>query len=148
MSAWVRGTLLGIAAGLVLVFTTAALLNPYDEQGQPYRMGIHIKLGLQQCAFHWFTGLPCPSCGMTTSFALLMHGDLVNSLKANSVGTILAVVCLAIIPWTLASVIWKRPLFIVSVEAVLLRIVIGFLVLMMFRWVLVVGLIWLNGANS
>src|SRR5947208_1542702 len=92
---WVRGSLLAIAAGLALVFGIAAWLNPYDELGLPRRMGTHLQMGLPPCTFREMTGVPCPSCGMTTSFALLMHGDVVNSLRANAVGTLLALFCLA-----------------------------------------------------
>jgi hypothetical protein len=144
----VRGTLLGTAVGLVLVFTTAALLDPYDAAGQPLRMGAHQQIGLKPCAFWMLTGLPCPSCGMTTSFALLMHGDLAGSLQANSVGTMLAIVCLGILPWCLASALWGRRLFIASIERALFRIVAGFLILMMLRWVLVLGLIWFGKYGS
>ena len=73
-------------------------------------------MNLPDCTFKTMTGLPCPSCGMTTSFSLLMHGDPINSLRANWVGTGLALFCLALIPWALASVWLKRPLFVVSLE--------------------------------
>ena len=62
------------------------------------------------------TGVPCPSCGMTTSFALLLHGDIANSLRANAVGTLLAVFCLVLIPWSLACVVFKRFFLIVSLD--------------------------------
>src|SRR5262245_12806460 len=82
----VRLAVVGIAAGLVLLFAVAAWLDPYGPDGQPLAMGTHKQLGLPECNFVRLTGLPCPSCGMTTSFALLMHGDLAASLQANPVG--------------------------------------------------------------
>jgi len=145
---WVRGTLVGIAAGLTLVFTTAALLNPYTEDGQARLMGTHQLMGLPPCTFYQLSGLPCPSCGMTTSFALLIRGDIGNSLRANAVGTMLAVLCLALIPWSLATAVLKRPLFIVSMERAMLKIVIAFLALMFLRWLIVLGLTFWQRSTS
>jgi hypothetical protein len=71
-----------------------------------------------------------------------MHGDPIASLRANWVGTGLAVFCLALIPWSLASVILKRPLFITSIEKALAIAVVAFLVLMLLRWGGVLVLIW------
>lgn len=133
---WVRIALVLIALGLVLVFALAIWLNPYKD-GQVWLMETHRQLGLPECNFKRITGLPCPSCGMTSSFALLMHGDLVNSLKANAVGTLLALVCLAYIPWAFFSALLGRRLLIVSFERVLLRLVVVFLVLMLCRWAIV-----------
>jgi hypothetical protein len=142
---WVRGTLVGIALGLALVFAVAAWLNPYDEHGQPRRMETHQQIGLPPCNFYRLTGLPCPSCGMTTSFALLVRGDLGNSLRANAVGTLLAVCWLALIPWSLACALVGRPLLIRSLEWALTLAVIVFLVLLLARWVIVLGLAWWDG---
>jgi hypothetical protein len=141
----VRGALIGIALGLVTVFGIAAWLNPYDEQGRARRSETHLQLGLPPCTFRALTGVPCPSCGMTTSFALLMHGDLENSLRANAVGTLLALFGLAVIPWSLASVWCKRPLGIVSLEHATIWIVVIFVVLLLTHWLVVVGLSWGNG---
>jgi len=147
LTAWVRGTLVGIALGLVTVFSIAAWLKPYSAKGQALRMETHMQLGLPACTFKHVTGLPCPSCGMTTSFALLIHGDVWNSLQANAVGTLLAVFCLLLIPWCLASAVLKRPLFVVALEWTLIRIIMCFLVLMLTRWALVVGMAWWNGTT-
>jgi len=146
LSRWVRGVLLAIAFGLVAVFGIAAWLNPYDADGRARRSETHLQLGLPPCTFRLLTGVACPSCGMTTSFALLMHGDLENSLRANAVGTLLAVFSLAVIPWSLASVLCKRPLFIVSFERATTWIVVVFVVLLLTRWFVVVGLTWWNGS--
>jgi hypothetical protein len=139
---WVRGLLLVMAAGLVTVFGIAVVLNPYRGDGTPRTMETHLQLGLWPCTFKAATGLPCPSCGMTTSFALLMHGDPVNSLRANWVGTLLALFGLALVPWALLSVLRKRPLFVLSLDRALSYAVVTFLVLMLLRWSVVVALAW------
>jgi hypothetical protein len=141
---WVRGTLLLMATGLITVFTIAIRLNPYVNGGTARTMETHRQLGLPPCTFYALTGLPCPSCGMTTSFSLLMHGDVVHSVRANAVGTLLAVFCLALIPWCLASAALGRLLFVTDLEAVLIRLIIAFLVLMLGRWVIVLTWLWLT----
>jgi Protein of unknown function (DUF2752) len=137
---WVRGSLAGMALGLVLVFYTAYRLDPY-QNGRPRMMETHLQLGLPPCNFKVMTGLPCPSCGMTTSFALLVRGDLGNSLRANAVGTLLAVFCLAFIPWSLYCAARGRSLFIVSMERAILWTVLVFMVLLLVRWVIVLAMI-------
>jgi hypothetical protein len=142
----VRGALIALALGLSVVFGIALWLNPYDDQGRALTMETHRQMGLPPCTFKDKLGLPCPSCGMTTSFALLVRGDIVNSLRANAVGTLLALVCLAYIPWSLFSVVRKRALFIASMERTVFALVLGFTVLMMIRWVVVLLLAWWRGA--
>src|SRR5207237_10247334 len=100
LGVWVRGALVGIALGMAVVFVIATRLNPYNPDGSARPLGTHMQMGLPPCTFYEATGrrLPCPSCRMTTSFALLVRGDVVNSLRANSAGTLLALFCLAFIP--------------------------------------------------
>jgi hypothetical protein len=142
LNRWVRVTLVGIAVFLVAVFTVAVLLNPYNDDGTARRMATHTELGLPQCTFYQITGLPCPSCGMTTSFSLLVRGDLVNSLRANCVGTLLAVVCLVLIPWNLACAFRGRWYFIRSLERSITLGLAIFLALMLLRWGLVLAFGW------
>jgi hypothetical protein len=145
MRAWVRGTLLGLALALVGVFAVAWWLTPYKDDGSPRSLATHQQLGLPPCTFFYTTGVPCPSCGMTTSFSLLMHGDVINSLRANAVGTLLAVFCLLLLPWCLASAVCSRTLFLHSVERAMTWVVLTFLSLMLLRWAFVVGWAWFSG---
>ncbi len=138
LSDTVRGVLVGLALGLTVVFGIALWLDPYKGDVPERRMGTHQQLGLPPCTFVVLTGYPCPSCGMTTSFALLIRGDVLNSLRANWVGTMLAGVCLLFIPWSLAC-FWKRQtVFIRSLEKTFTILMVGFMVLMLLRWAIVV----------
>lgn len=53
--------------------------------------GTHEQIGLNACQFHLRTGIPCPSCGMTTSFAYFAHGQLAASFYIQPMGMVLAV---------------------------------------------------------
>ena len=100
--------MLAIAASLALVFFIATQVHPYDDDGTPLKMASHQSLGLPACNFRSLFNLPCPSCGMTTSFSLFIRGDLVNSVRANFVGTLLAAGCFLFVPWGLASAFRAR----------------------------------------
>jgi hypothetical protein len=142
---WTRGALVVVALGLVAVFAIAIWLDPYDAEGHPRRMETHRQLGMPPCTFYTMTGLPCPSCGMTTSFALLVHGDVINSLRANAVGTLLALFWLALIPWGLVSACRGRLVYVRSLERALTRALIVFMTLLLLRWALVLAWNWGNG---
>jgi hypothetical protein len=134
MQWWSRTILLVLAALVVGVFALALVINPYHPDGTAKREETHRQLGLPPCTFKYTTGLPCPSCGMTTAFALLIRGDVWNSLRANAAGTLLGVVCLAFVPWAMVSAWRAQMLGIRSAEETLGRIVIVFLVVMLVRW--------------
>src|SRR5262245_8044030 len=80
---FVRLVLLVIATGLATGFGIAFWLNPYEPDGTPRTMATHTQLGVPPCNFIVMTGKPCPACGMSTSFALLVRGDVAASLRAN-----------------------------------------------------------------
>ena len=145
ISAGMRTVLIIVAAALLTVFVVAALLNPYEADGTARTMGTHVQMGLPPCTFQVMTGVPCPSCGLTTSMALLAHGDVRNSLRANAAGTVLALFWLALIPWCLISALVRRYLMVVSLEWALLVAVIFFVGLLLVRWGIVLGIGWYNG---
>jgi Protein of unknown function (DUF2752) len=138
----VRLVLLLIAASLACVFGVAFWLNPYEPDGTPRRMATHTQLGAPPCNFLLTTGKPCPACGMTTSFALLVRGDVAASLRANWAGTIIAVLWAFTMVWAVMSGIKGRTLFIPRGKVeIVLTIAVGIvLALMLIRWVGV--LIW------
>jgi hypothetical protein len=135
----VRGLLTGVVLALVAVFSIAVWLNPYEADGAARRMATHQQLGLPPCTFVAITGVPCPACGMTTSFSLLVRGDVGSSLRANWVGTLLAGFCALVIPWAAGSVVRGRPLFVRSLEKAVLGVIITLFSLMMLRWAVVVA---------
>jgi hypothetical protein len=136
-----RVALVLMVALLVGVFVIAAWIRPYDAAGNPRTMATHTQLGLPECNMVAISGRPCPSCGMTTSFSLLIHGDVRNSLRANWVGTLLALFWLALIPWGVVSAFRGRLLWVRNVELVATVAVGVMLALMLGRWgwILLIG---------
>lgn len=129
-----RVALVMMATVFTAVFVTAAWIHPYDPAGNPRSMATHTQLGLPECNMVALTGKPCPSCGMTTSFSLLVHGDVGNSLKANWVGTLLAVFWLMLIPWGAVSAVRGRMVWVTNAELALTVAVGVTLALMLARW--------------
>jgi hypothetical protein len=71
--------LLALASGAVLALSR--LLVPAAEG-----LGTHMQLGLPPCGFLALFSLPCPACGLTTSFAHLARFSLLASLRAHPLG--------------------------------------------------------------
>lgn len=87
---------LGVLGALLLL--TARRLSP-DPRGY----GTHEQLGLAACAFYSWTGLPCPSCGMTTAWAYAADGEWRHALAANAGGAILCGFVAVTTAWSIAS---------------------------------------------
>jgi hypothetical protein len=81
----------GLGAACVLLLARALHPNPAG-------LGTHTQLGLPPCGFLSLTGVPCPGCGLTTSFVHLMHGELVQAALANPLGVPLCLGLLASVP--------------------------------------------------
>jgi hypothetical protein len=143
----VRLGLVLIALGLVAVFAVARWIDPYDRAGRAATMSTHRQLGLPPCNFADTLRLPCPACGLTTSFALSARADLGNAARANWVGVLLAVFCAGLVPWAIASVIAGRALFVPSLERALVGVVLTLFTLLLVRWVVVLLAAWWAGTS-
>lgn len=141
---WVRALLMALVLGLGAVFGVAWWLNPYEADGTARRMATHQQLGLPPCTFVDVTGIPCPACGMTTSFALFVRGAWWESARANWVGTLLAGLCAVAIPWSIASMIRGRVLWVGSLEKAIIGVIATLLTLLFLRWGMVLVAIWMN----
>ena len=78
----IRGAL--IFAPCAAVLAVAMCLDPH-----PRGYGTHKQMGLPPCSFLVRTGLPCPSCGMTTSTALMARGQVVRAARTQPFGVVL-----------------------------------------------------------
>ncbi|MBV8269587.1 MAG: DUF2752 domain-containing protein [Planctomycetaceae bacterium] len=126
-----RRALVLAALGLVGVLGVARQLEP-DPRG----FGTHTQLGLAPCAFALVTGHPCPTCGMTTSFAWFARGRFDRSWRANPAGSVLALTCVALIPWLLAGAARGRPPGFRSLDRPLIGLVVATVALSLVSWIL------------
>lgn len=95
--------LAGWSLFLLSGFTVAAMLEP-----NPRGYGTHQGLGLPPCTFRVLLEIPCPSCGMTTSFSNFVRGRMMASGRANIAGLLMAIVCAVQIPWCWLSIVQGR----------------------------------------
>lgn len=106
---WQRTMLIGAGLVLVSLLVTAARLPP-----NPLGMGTHQGLGLPPCSFVMWFGKRCPACGMTTSWAHLMRGQLLQAAHSNTGGLMLGLYALVLGPWMIVSAVrgrwWIGPL--------------------------------------
>ncbi len=127
------GRLVLIGGGLLLLatFVVAARLTP-DERGY----GTHRQLAwLAPCGFLQWSGLPCPSCGMTTAWAHMVRGQWGAAWRANPFGCELAVAVALIAPWCLISGIRGRWIFAAPSTGMGLRILVGLGSLGVLHWI-------------
>lgn len=80
---WLGGVVAFLAGALLF---TAAWLQPATDGH-----GTHTQLGLPACGWVVGMGIPCPSCGMTTSFAHAADGNLLGAMRAQPAGALLAI---------------------------------------------------------
>ncbi len=71
-------TISGVSLSVLIV---ACYLKP-----DPTGMGTHQGLGMPPCSFVLTSGLPCPTCGMTTAFSCVVRGRLWDAFLAQPAG--------------------------------------------------------------
>ena len=87
-----------LGGGLLTLLALALVLQP-DRTGY----GTHQQLGLPPCTFLVLFGRRCPSCGMTTSWAHLVRGQLTAATEVNAGGTLLGLLAMMTGPWAVIS---------------------------------------------
>ncbi len=86
LSGAIQDRLVGIMLALpsIAVLAIALSLEPASEG-----VGTHRQLGLGACTMLSLTGIPCPMCGMTTTFAHLAHAHLIQGAITQPFGVVL-----------------------------------------------------------
>jgi len=118
-----------IATACAALLGFAATLHP-DRHGY----GTHLQTGLPTCAFLVQTGYPCPTCGMTTAFADLVHGRPIRSFLDQPAGFALALATAALGALALAVAISGRAVRINWYRVNPVRLVWAFVILFVGSW--------------
>jgi hypothetical protein len=98
----ILAALIGLSCLTVLII--AARLQP-----SPTGMATHTEMGFDDCQFLKRTNLPCPSCGMTTSFAWYARGNVIASFYVQPMGFVLAVLATATVWAALYIALTGKP---------------------------------------
>jgi hypothetical protein len=100
--------------------------------------GTHTLLGLAPCGMLLATGKPCPTCGVTTSFALAAHGRFGDSLVNQPFGLALFILAVAglLVSVTTAAAgrSWYPLVTRWSVPSFIMALIILGLVSWMYKW--------------
>lgn len=126
----IRLLLMGWSLFLIAGFGVAIQTKP-DPRG----FGTHQQFGFAPCVIRNRLSIPCPSCGMTTSFSHFVRGQIRQSAKANTSGLVLALVCLVMIPWSWISIYRKRLWLVSHPETCLLWLLCSLITITVIEWV-------------
>jgi len=95
-----------VAAVIIFLFSGGLLGVAWALAPAQKGFGTHQALGLPPCSWPARFGVPCPSCGMTTSYALAAKGRLLESFLAQPMGCLLAIatgMALVASAWTIVT---------------------------------------------
>lgn len=96
---------------LILSLCALALLMVAVElPPSPTGLGTHRQMGFPQCAWMTVAGIPCPTCGMTTSFSHFVRGNWVASFYVQPMGFVLALLTCAVFWLGLYIALTGRPI--------------------------------------
>ena len=98
-------------------------------------IGTHQQLGLPPCGLYEWLRLPCPACGLTTSFAHLARLQVEASLHANPMGLPLFVATAFAVPLTALAFIRRRSVAHVIDAVRADRIALWFVIALLASWV-------------
>lgn len=127
---------LTLVAGLLIVLlATAAAIEP-EERGY----GTHQKLGFGECFVVAQWGVRCPSCGMTTSWARLLDGQIAGAVAANAGGVLLCLLAIVTAPWLLASSYLGRWWYLRPTASLVITSLAGVALVVVFDWIRHTGL--------
>ena len=68
-----------------------------------------FKYNIPLCTFRRVTGIPCPTCGMTTCFIYLTHFKILEGFKASPLGTLVFTFSLLCVVYLFLTLFLKFP---------------------------------------
>ena len=130
-SPWERIGLLSLGFVLSTLLALASWLTP-----DPMGLGTHRQLGLPGCTLYTILGIRCPGCGMTTSWAHTLNGDIANGLDCNIAGVLLCFLTVGLVPCLFGLAILGEPSRQSWVFRVSIFLLIAILSISIFEWLI------------
>ncbi|MCA9076682.1 MAG: DUF2752 domain-containing protein [Planctomycetaceae bacterium] len=124
-----RWLLAGWSLFLLAGFALTTFVSP-DPRG----FGTHQQFGLPPCTLRLLTGVSCPSCGATTSFAHFVRGEWPSAIRANGAAFVLACLCAVQIPWSWMSIAKQQLWLITRPERTLIITLVCLTSLFVLQW--------------
>ncbi|NNT70891.1 DUF2752 domain-containing protein [Flavobacterium sp. IMCC34852] len=92
------------------------------------------------CPIKNVTGYACPSCGTTRAVTLISEGRIIDSLRLNPFGIIVAVIMTVFPIWVLTDIVLKKETFFLAykrAEAIMRKpwIAIVLILLVLLNWI-------------
>ncbi|MBN1436781.1 MAG: DUF2752 domain-containing protein [Sedimentisphaerales bacterium] len=119
-----------VAAGCLAVLICARILVPASAG-----YGTHQQLHLPPCGMLQRTGYPCPTCGMTTAFALVTRGRIFTAFQTQPAGAVFALAAVVILitaGYTICTSRLPKIITRLNIE----RLLIAAVVLIVLAWAL------------
>lgn len=123
-----RSIWLAIFAFTAILIALAIYLRP-ETRGY----GTHQQLGLPACSFIILSGMPCPTCGMTTAFADTVRGRLVEAFFAQPAGLVLCLTTMALAAYSLCVVVTGSSV-VIRWERISVKLMLGLAFLIVAGW--------------
>lgn len=101
-------------AWCAFVFAICASMLAVGMWLRPDPRGVetHTQLGLLPCGFYSATGIPCPTCGCTTSVTHFAHGQWISSFATQPFGFLVGLVATILVPLSAFGIVtgrWTGP---------------------------------------
>ncbi len=93
---------------------------------------VHVPL----CTFRYVTGIPCPTCGMTTCFVHLSHGEFYQALLSSPLGSLVFLLTVIAVIYLVGTLVFRWPAIRVEMshrERIMFFVMLG--VLLAANWV-------------
>lgn len=133
-----------LVAAAFWVLLSGLLIGAGFLTPDPSGVGTHEQLGLPPCGFHQRTGLPCPTCGMTTAFAWAVRGRIIQAFRIQPAGALGALMTAALwwaTGWTaLTGASWKPFLQILARPAAIVILLIVIIAAWVYKLLAMLGI--------
>ncbi len=126
---WSRLPIIGTSVLFATAFAIAVWLRP-----DPSGFGTHQQLGFPPCTIYTYFKIPCPTCGMTTSFAHFVRGEWIDAARANTGCLILACFGALYLPWSIVSLTRKEYWKIEQPSLWFFGILCGWMLITIIEW--------------